>query len=135
MVQKRALTAFAFAIVKVAVLIAEPTAGKVSPYGFEYQNQRGKNLTAMPFPATSAPNAPYGVYEYYYTADDKDRSVEPNRAIRDDAAAYCKSKGTDWNILSLHSDAERDYVLSQGTPLSFPLPGIAVLASNQMRIR
>lgn len=95
-----------------AVAVVSTGVNASNKYGFQYRNnKRGKIFTA-PFASSAASGAPFGLYEYYYTADNT--PGEPNRATREDAAAYCQSRGAGWNLLSLHSNEERDFVLSLG---------------------
>jgi hypothetical protein len=107
----------AFVLIQFAQLVVVSRAQTI--YGFKYQSNRGKDAVIMSFPHSAAPNAPLGVYEYYYVPDNSDQplmnEIEPNRANRSIATSVCEARGTNWTLLSLHSDQERDFILSQGT--------------------
>ena len=118
MVAPRAKTLVVLALIQLTQSVAVRAA--MSIYGFSYQDKRGRTST-MSFPHSSAEDALYGVYEYYYVPDNSAsqtlNEIEPNRANRSVAAAVCEARGANWTLLSLHSDMERDYVLSQGATL------------------
>jgi hypothetical protein len=122
-----------------ATLLPKSTAGvhleglraPLEAFGLTFDNDRG--LSSGSFKTANHRSSVRGTFEYYYVTS-KDKVDVSERAERFEAAAYCKSLGNDWSLLTLHSDEERDFVISRGMSLRAKPRKPANLKSSPTRL-